>query len=40
MDPDKPNPYAEPDRIIEARMLRKRNHPYVVAKIERPDRYR
>ncbi|HWC91100.1 MAG TPA: peptidylprolyl isomerase, partial [Pirellulales bacterium] len=40
MDPEKPNPYAEPDRIIEARMLRKRNHPYVVAKIEQPDRYR
>jgi cyclophilin family peptidyl-prolyl cis-trans isomerase len=28
MDPEKPNPYVQCDKIIEARMLRKRNHPY------------
>lgn len=38
MDPEKPNPYAEADQIIEARVLRKRNHPYVAARM--PDRYR
>lgn len=38
MDPEKPNPYVEVDQIIEARVLRKRNHPYVAAKIA--DRYR
>ena len=28
IDPDKPNPYLQPDKIVEARVLRKRNHPY------------
>jgi cyclophilin family peptidyl-prolyl cis-trans isomerase len=29
MDPEKPNPYVQCDKIIDARVLRKRNHPYV-----------
>jgi cyclophilin family peptidyl-prolyl cis-trans isomerase len=37
IDPDKRNPYVESDQIIEARVLRKRNHPYVAAKMA--DRY-
>jgi cyclophilin family peptidyl-prolyl cis-trans isomerase len=38
IDPEKPNPYVEPDQIVEARMLRKRNHPYVAVKVT-DDRY-
>jgi cyclophilin family peptidyl-prolyl cis-trans isomerase len=38
IDPDKPNPYAEPDKILEARVLRKRNHPYVP--VTKAERYR
>jgi len=36
MDPDKPNPYAYPDKIIEARVLRKRPHEYVP--VTHPDK--
>ena len=39
IDPEKPNPYVQPDRIIEARVLRKRNHPYEPVKVV-AERYR
>ena len=38
IDPEKPNPYVQPDKIIEARVLRKRNHPYVPA-VASQERY-
>jgi cyclophilin family peptidyl-prolyl cis-trans isomerase len=38
MDPEKPNPYVQCDKIVEARVLRKRNHPYVPV-VAAQDRY-
>jgi cyclophilin family peptidyl-prolyl cis-trans isomerase len=37
MDPEDVNPYVQADKIIEAKVLRKRNHPYVP--VTQPDRY-
>jgi cyclophilin family peptidyl-prolyl cis-trans isomerase len=39
IDPDKLNPYVQPDKIVEARVVRRRNHPYVPQISQAPERY-
>jgi hypothetical protein len=36
MDPDHPNPFAQPDEIVKATVLRKRDHAYEPQKNETP----